>query len=211
MGIHSYDETYLDTVACNLGTMFEYANSVDIDQVQFWHHFTTSNVSKQIEQGNPKYLAGLSSIDLLNEVINSKDVFIEPDSFNTPTRYYWAGWALAQLQFHKAISFYEINKYLPIEKVLSLYDTLHEADITKFIDVSDSYFNKIEKETNLKQMRIAAGLSQSMLAKQAQVSIRSIQMYEQKQNDINKAQIDILHRIAKVLGCNIEDLLEFFN
>ena len=118
---------------------------------------------------------------------------------------------MAQLQFHKAISFYEINKYLPIEKVLSLYDTLHEADITKFIDVSDSYFNKIEKETNLKQMRIAAGLSQSMLAKQAQVSIRSIQMYEQKQNDINKAQIDILHRIAKVLGCNIEDLLEFLN
>ena len=60
-------------------------------------------------------------------------------------------------------------------------------------------------------MRIAAGLSQSKLAKQSQVSIRNIQMYEQKQNDINKAQSDILYRIAKVLGCNIEDLLEFLN
>ena len=211
MGIHSYDETYLDTVASNLGTMFEYTNSIDVDQVKFWNNFTTSYVSKQIESGNPKYLAGLSAIDLLNEVLNSKDNFVEPKPFNVPTRYYWAGWALAQLQFHKAISFYEINKYLPIEKVLSLYDTLHEADITKFIEVSNSYFDNINKETNLKKMRIAAGLSQSNLAKQSQVSIRNIQMYEQKQNDINKAQSDILYRIAKVLGCNIEDLLEFLN
>ena len=148
MGIHSYDETYLDTVASNLGTMFEYTNSIDVDQVKFWNNFTTSYVSKQIESGNPKYLAGLSAIDLLNEVINSNQGFIEPDSFDTPTRYYWAGWALAQLQFHKAISFYEINKYLPIEKVLSLYDTLHEADITKFIEVSNFYFDNINKETN---------------------------------------------------------------
>ena len=63
-------------------------------------------------------------------------------------------------------------------------------------------------DTNLKRIRIASGLSQSQLSKLAQVSIRNIQMYEQRRNDINKAQADILFRLSKSLGCNIEDLFE---
>ena len=51
-------------------------------------------------------------------------------------------------------------------------------------------------------------LSQKQLAEKAEVSIRNIQMYEQRQNDINKAQADILFRLSKTLGCNIEDLFE---
>ena len=97
---------------------------------------------------------------------------------------------------------------MPIEKVLNLYPTLHEADITKFFDVADEYFKKTQKETNLKTIRTAAGLSQSELAKKAEVELRSIQMYEQRRNDINKAQVETLYKFAKVLGCNIEDLLE---
>ena len=34
-------------------------------------------------------------------------------------------------------------------------------------------------------------------------------MYEQRNNDINKAQVDILLKLSKTLGCNIEDLLEY--
>ena len=33
-------------------------------------------------------------------------------------------------------------------------------------------------------------------------------MYEQRQNDINKAQVNIVLNLAKALGCEIEDLLE---
>ena len=52
------------------------------------------------------------------------------------------------------------------------------------------------------------GLSQSALSKMANVELRSIQMYEQRHNNINKAQAETLHKLSKVLGCNIEDLLE---
>lgn len=38
--------------------------------------------------------------------------------------------------------------------------------------------------------------------------MRSIQLYEQRQLDINMAPAIKLFEIAKVLGCNIEDLLE---
>lgn len=40
------------------------------------------------------------------------------------------------------------------------------------------------------------------------MELRSIQMYEQRRNDINKAQVETLYKLARVLGCNIEDLLE---
>lgn len=63
-------------------------------------------------------------------------------------------------------------------------------------------------ETNLKRIRTTYGCSQKKLAEMSGVSLRSIQMYEQRNKDINKAQSDSLYRLAKVLGCTMEDLLE---
>ena len=37
-------------------------------------------------------------------------------------------------------------------------------------------------------------------------SLRSIQMYEQRNKDINKARADTVYRLAKVLGCTMEDI-----
>ena len=63
-------------------------------------------------------------------------------------------------------------------------------------------------ETNLKRIRTAKGYSQNQLAELSGVSLRSIQMYEQRRKDINKAQSESIHRLAKSLGCKMEDLLE---
>ena len=46
------------------------------------------------------------------------------------------------------------------------------------------------------------------LAKRSQVSLRSIQMYEQRNKDINKASAETVLRLSRVLGCTMEDLLE---
>ncbi|CDD35633.1 putative helix-turn-helix protein [Roseburia sp. CAG:309] len=40
------------------------------------------------------------------------------------------------------------------------------------------------------------------------VSLRSIQMYEQRNKDINKASVDTVYRLSKTLGCTMEDLIE---
>lgn len=63
-------------------------------------------------------------------------------------------------------------------------------------------------ETNLKRIRTAYGCTQKELAEMSGVGLRSIQMYEQRNKDINKAQSDSLYRLAKALGCSMEDLLE---
>ena len=49
---------------------------------------------------------------------------------------------------------------------------------------------------------------QAELAKRSQVSLRSIQMYEQRNKDINKASAETVLRLSRVLGCTMEDLLE---
>lgn len=46
------------------------------------------------------------------------------------------------------------------------------------------------------------------IAKIFGVSLRSIQMYEQKVNDIDKAQARTVYKLSRVLGCTVEDLLE---
>jgi transcriptional regulator with XRE-family HTH domain len=62
--------------------------------------------------------------------------------------------------------------------------------------------------TNLKTIRQANNLSQSQLAEKANVNLRMVQNYEQGFKDINKAQAITLYKIAQVLDCMIEDLLE---
>ena len=89
-----------------------------------------------------------------------------------------------------------------------MYYTLHEADITKFVEIVDARIREHFKDTNLKRIRISYGCTQKELAKRSGVSLRSIQMYEQRNKDINKASAEALYCISRVLGCTIEDLLE---
>jgi transcriptional regulator with XRE-family HTH domain len=60
----------------------------------------------------------------------------------------------------------------------------------------------------LKHIRTACVCTQAELAKLSGASIRSIQMYEQRNKDINKASVETVLRMATVLGCTIEDLIE---
>ena len=89
-----------------------------------------------------------------------------------------------------------------------MYSVYHEMDITQFIDTMEQFYTEIDVETKLKRIRESRGLSQADLASESGVHIRSIQMYEQKSNDIDKAQAKTLYKISRVLGCTIEDLLE---
>ena len=62
--------------------------------------------------------------------------------------------------------------------------------------------------TRLKRMRVDKGLTQSELANESGVNLRMIQHYEQGFKDINKAQVITVFKIASVLGCKVEDLIE---
>ena len=65
--------------------------------------------------------------------------------------------------------------------------------------------------SRLQAYRRRIGISQRELAERAEVPLRTIQQYEQKQKNINHARADYVLRIAKVLYCRPDDLMEIKN
>ncbi len=59
----------------------------------------------------------------------------------------------------------------------------------------------------LQQIRRDRGLSQSQLAKKANVNVRTLQVYEQGAKDINGAKLNTLIDLALALDCNVSDIL----
>jgi DNA-binding XRE family transcriptional regulator len=207
--MRAYSVLYLNSASAILADMADYAvNDRKLDGDIFMHMFVVSGAARQFAKGNPRYITGRSGIDIADEIIgttindNTVSTFTPTES-KTPE--YWAGWALAQYQWFTAKSFSAIFRYLPFSRIVQLYPALHEADITKFYNIAHTY---VPAQTNLKCFRSAAGMTQEKLASESGVALRSIQMYEQRNKDINKAQAIALAKMARVLGCDIEDLLE---
>ena len=66
----------------------------------------------------------------------------------------------------------------------------------------------MKKETHLKEIRLRNGFSQSRLAAASGIPVRTIQQYEQRQKDINKAAAESILKLAAVLNCEPSALLE---
>ena len=92
--------------------------------------------------------------------------------------------------------------------MISMYVPYHEMDQERFCEYMEERCSAGTAECRLKRLREYRGISQAHLAKLSGVYLRSIQMYEQRVNDIDKAQAATLYRIARVIGCRLEDLLE---
>ena len=61
---------------------------------------------------------------------------------------------------------------------------------------------------NLKKHRQRAGLTQPQLADIVGISHRTLQDYEQDRKPLEKAAAITVLRMAKTLGCTVEDLIE---
>lgn len=62
--------------------------------------------------------------------------------------------------------------------------------------------------SNLRTIRLNQNLSQSQLSEKAGVNKKMIAFYEQGVKDINKASGETLYKLARALGCNMENLME---
>ena len=208
----AYQEIYLNKAQSVLGEAFDYAiNACGISGNDFTKLFLVSSICSRIENGEPSYIAGKSGIEIVVEIVYQtmgKELTAEPPERLGRSKEYWIGWAIAYYQWYSCRKYSEIFKVFSFEDLQQMYYTLHEADITKFVDIVDGHMREYFSDTNLKRIRIAYGCTQSELAKKADVTLRSIQMYEQRNKDINKANADTVFRLAKALGCTMEDLIE---
>lgn len=209
---HAYREIYLSNAQSALGDAFDYAiNTCDISGEDFVKLFIISSVSKRMENGEPSFLAGKSGIEIAAEVVSEtmgKKLDIAPEEHFGRSEEYWIGWVVAYYQWYSSRRYSDIFKVLTYEDLQKMYYTLHEADITKFVEIADERIKEFFADTNLKRIRMSYGCTQAELAERSGVSLRSIQMYEQRNKDINKASAETVYRISKVLGCTMEDLIE---
>lgn len=209
MTFHAYSQLYLSKASRAVGNMLhDAAIGFGINGEDFLQRFIQSDVAEEIESGNPKYIAGKSGLELFLEVMErtgGKACDAELIESYEKSPVYWVGWMLTHYQWYSGRTFRSIIETVPYSELLGLYKTLHEADIEKSYDVLDAHFER--SESKLKTIRKHCGLTQAELAHASDVSLNTIRAYEQKNKDLDKAQSDILLRLAKALKCDISELL----
>ena len=210
--IRAYDKVYLEKARTALGRMLDFAvYDLKYDISAFFDLFLTSGVAGRFESGDYSVIAGMSGVELAYLVLEKSGVSVRriaPNYTIDRSEEYWAGWALAYYQWETAMSFAEIVRHVPIRDIVALYSPYHEMDIRQFVDKMNTLYRAAQPDTNLKRLRKAAGFSQRELSEMSGVPLRTIQQYEQRQKNINKAQAEYLVMLAKALCCEVDAMLE---
>ena len=210
----AYNELYLDDAMHNLADMVEYAVcDLGFDSDEFFGWFVSSGIASKFEKGNPKYITGMSGVELAEAVLNKTNVvYISKEASHNidKGKEYWAGWILAYYQWITGMRFEDMIKNgLSLSTVMSMY-VLHEADESKFVENANEIIarHKESRNTRLQEIRKSRGFTQQQLSDASGVKVRMIQLYEQRQNDLTKARFEVVLSLAKALGCEIEDLID---
>ena len=211
--ISAYDRVYLPQARETMGAMLDYVVwdcKIDIDR--FFELFVTTGFADRFGRGDPKLVAGRSGVELAWDVFDktgSSTERIQPRYNLNRSKAYWTGWALAHVQWATSVSFRALTKYLPPSRIEGLYSPYHERDERALVEKVVELYIAAKPESNLKLQRMKRGLSQQELAAAAGVPVRTLQQYEQRQKDILKANVSYIVSLAHVIGCEVEDILDY--
>ena len=194
-----------------IAVCFDYAiNTLKIKPDIFVNIFIKSKAINKIEIMHPSYFFGMSGIEICQNILDEANIkydkSIEYESLDRNI-YYWLGDSLAYYAFNKNYRYKYIFSFVSIESLLKMYDKYHEIDISYFVNKLDEY-RKLSP-SKLKNIRENRRLSQNDLSLYSMVSLRTIRAYEQKQKDINKAEVMTVLKLAHTLNCSIDDILEY--
>ena len=221
----AYPDTYTSHAQIAFGSMLQTAVCcLGLKLAEFYALFLSTSYAGRFSQGDVAIVAGRSGGELalmvmeesgrlnhsipagrkrLEEVVGNVR---ETPTESTPT--YWAGWALAYYQWASGLTFAQIDDLVSIDDVRNMYDPYHEMDVRSFCAEMDRLCEAARGCTPCKAARLAAGLSQSELARLSGVPVRSIQQYEQRQKNINRASAETVFALARALACDPAALLE---
>ncbi len=195
-----------------MGDAFDYATNVcGISGDTFVKLFVGSTVCARMQNGEPSYILGRSGIEMMTDVLQETTGHapdVEPQVRVSRSAEYWIGWASAYYQWWSGRTYWEFFEANGFDDLRRMYTAQHEADVSRFAEIADARVRELFPQTNLRRLRSAYGCTQAELARMSGVSLRSIQMYEQRRKDINKASVLTVYRLARCLGCTVETLIE---
>ena len=211
--LHSYNKIYLDDAMNNLAEAFhvavkEYNYSLDY----FMDIFIVSGIATHFEIGNPKYISGKSGTELVYDVVDligeSNNNLNNNSIYLVPGAEYWTGWVLAYYQWYSSKTFREIHNIISMEKIYNMYHPYHEMDEEKIIEYINNEASKNKTARRLQAYRKLLGMSQSELAKESGINLRTLQQYEIGAKDIKKASASSVLALSNVLKCDVRDLFD---
>ena len=212
MAIRAYAEDYRPGAQRVLGDAVDFAvMTLELEPDIFGHALSVSDAGKQFAVGNPKYVAGINGCEFARLVLTETGTSFtdrEDVMFLEKSPEFWAGWALAYFQWQSAYYFMEILNTVSLDDIICMYPTYHEMDIRQFADAMHERMKAAHPHTKLRIRRENCGMSQSELAAEADVPLRQIQLFEQRQRNINMTAAETLLKLSKALCCRMEDLLE---
>ena len=211
--ICAYDKVYLPRAQKILGNMLDIAvNEYKMKLNDYYERFLISRISEDFSSGDSSTIAGRSGKELFAEVMNLKDSDrkklekVQLPISKSPE--YWTGWLLAHYQWSRGVSFRMINDDIPIETIIDMYHPYHEMDITQAVDELNRISQLKRVETYLKIYRKKMGYTQSDLSDATGIPLRTIQQYEQRRKNINKASVESIIALSNILKCEPIDLME---
>ena len=198
---HAYQEMYLNNAQALLGDAFDYAiNACGIAGDSFMELFSVSSVSNRIENGEAAYIMGKSGIeaavDVLVETTGKASTAKPKVNFNRSRDIGSAGPSPTTSGSPAGSSaiFLRSSRLKICSGCMRLSTKRTSA---KFADIADAKVCEYFADTNLKRIRTLYGCTQAELARRSNVSLRSIQMYEQRNKDINKASAKLFSALRK--------------
>ena len=211
--IRRYDEMYVDDAMRIMGEMMDYvANYCNMDMDHFFTMFINTGYAKLFENGHPRFVAGVSGIELAWMVCEKMNIDVDYSVRVVDYEYsmqYWCGWIMAYYQWYSTRTFFNITSIISFVELEKLYSTLHEASEQKCIDVIESRIREKEEEKRLQKLRRLCGYSQRILAEKSGVNLRTLQQYEIGAKDINNASFKTVMALSRALGCDVEELYEY--
>ena len=234
----AYDEILLERASGTLARMLDFAvHSLRQDPSAMMGLFVSCGLASLFEQGDVSVTSGMSGIELSYETLDRSGLAYEramPRHTASLSPEYWCGYALARAQWESCLPFGRIMKSFSVSGFISGYnrkrfdyldslplDIRADERTEKIKEFGRSYALEAVPEivsavsgaagssgTALKTARMRNGLSQSQLAKASGVPLRTIQQYEQRQKDINRARAEYLIALSSALGCEPSSLLE---
>lgn len=207
--MYAYDDSYIEGAMIRLGDMIEYAClDLNYDPDAYFKMFIMSGIARRFEIGDVSVVAGKSGPELVQMVLTSVDHMID---FKKPTwreyrsDLYWCGWALAYFQWHEKKSFREIWNVISIRVMQKMYPALHEADISKTVDIMSRMLLP-KKKSSVQILRLTRGMTQQELADEAHMTVSQLQRLEYGERKVENLSLKTALALAKALRVEVSEL-----